>query len=72
MNLSLNELGKQYEQSVRIQKEIIEKNRAKLKKAQSECNFKEIKRLETLLRVLYDEKYELEEKAHRLKEYYSS
>lgn len=72
MNLSLQELGYEYDKSIEIQKEIISETREKLHRAKKAGNFKEIKRLNTLLCVLYEEKSELEEKAHRLKNYYKS
>lgn len=71
MNLSLKELGKEYERSIVIQKKVIEENREKLKKARQTGDFNEMKRLCSLLRVLYDEKSELEEKANQLRNYYS-
>ncbi len=71
MNTSLEQLSKEYEHSIKIQKEVIEINRKKLLQAQKNGNYKEIKRLTLLLRVLYDEKSELEEKANKLKHYYS-
>lgn len=71
MKLSLEELGKEYEKSIVIQKQVIDANRKKLHEARKKGDFKEIKRLSTLLHVLYDEKYDLEEKANRLKNYYS-
>ncbi len=71
MNMSLEDLGKEYEQSIKVQKQVIEANRKKLFEARKKGNFKEMKRLATLLRVLYDEKSELEEKANKLRNYYS-
>lgn len=69
MMRSFNELFDEYEKSIICQKNIIGKYREKLKKAQTERNFKEVKRLNSLLRVLYEEKSELEERAIGLKDY---
>lgn len=71
MNLSLKELGQEYERSIVIQQNVIEENRKKLHKARLTGNFTEMKRLNCLLRVLYEEKSELEEKANQLKSYYA-
>ncbi len=71
MNTTLADLAKEYDHSVAIQKEVIEINRQKLKRARIKGNYNEVKRLTTLLQVLYDEKSELEEKANRLRDYYS-
>lgn len=71
MNLSLQELGNEYEKSIEVQKKVIENTRKKLTDARKTGNFREIKRLNTVLQILYDEKSELEEKAHKLKKYYS-
>ncbi len=71
MNLSLQELGNEYEKSIEIQKQVIENTRKKLTHARKSADFREIKRLNTVLQVLYEEKSELEEKAHRLRKYYS-
>lgn len=71
MNLSLQELANEYEKSIEVQKNVIKSAREKLNNARKTGNFREIKRLNTLLQVLYDEKGELEEKAYRLKRYYS-
>lgn len=71
MNTTLEELAKEYEQSVAVQKKVIESNRKKLLYARRKGNFSEVKRLTTLLQVLYDEKVELEEKANTLRNYYS-
>ena len=69
MTNSLSELSATYEKSIALQQEIIDKTRLKLKKASAEFNFKEIERLNSLLRILYDEKSELELSAYELKNY---
>ena len=66
---SFNELFDEYERSIVCQKNVISRYREKLKKAHKERNFKEIKRLNSLLRILYEEKSELEERAIGLKDY---
>lgn len=71
MNGTLKDLGNEYEESIHLQSEIIARNREKLKAARAKCNFKEIKRLNSLLRVLYEEKSELERTAHDINQYYS-
>ena len=71
MNTTLEDLAKEYEDSIKIQQKAIDTNRKKLLLAQRKGSFNEIKRLTTLLRVLYDEKSELEENATRLRNYYS-
>lgn len=71
MNTTLADLAKEYDHSVAIQKEVIEINRQKLKQARIKGNYNEVKRLTTLLQILYDEKSELEDKANRLRNYYS-
>ncbi len=71
MNLSLQELANEYEKSIEVQKNVIKSAREKLQNARKSGDFREIKRLNTVLQVLYDEKYELEEKAHKLRNYYS-
>lgn len=69
MFYSLKELSNEYEHSIVVQREVIESYRARLKVARDNSNFKEIKRLNTMLRILYEEKSELEERAHQLKQY---
>ena len=71
MNTTLEELATEYEHSIKIQNDIIEINRKKLLAAQRKGNFNEVKRLSTLLRILYDEKSDMEKKAKTLKNYYS-
>ncbi len=71
MNTTLEDLAKEYEYSIKIQQKAIDASRKKLLLAQRKGSINEIKRLTTLLRVLYDEKSELEEKAIKLRNYYS-
>ena len=70
MNLSLQELGMEYDNSIRIQTAVIEKYRKKLNEARKSYNLREVSRLNRLLKILYDEKSELEERAKGLKDYY--
>ena len=62
-------LYNEYEKSLQIQKDIIKSNTDKLKKARESYNYKEVRRLKALLKMLYEEKWELEEKTHLLKGY---
>ncbi|MCM1485690.1 MAG: hypothetical protein NC122_05740 [Faecalibacterium sp.] len=66
---TLEELSREYERSIDVQSQVIKGNLDKLKKARKAMNFKEIKRLNSILCILYEEKSELEERAHQLKEY---
>lgn len=63
-----NMLG-EYQHAIKVQNSIIEKNNQRLKKARNENNFKEIKRLCSLLTVLYEERSELVERANGLRKY---
>ncbi|MBR5827244.1 MAG: hypothetical protein IKY78_09205 [Clostridia bacterium] len=67
----MEELYKVYNDSVAVQISVIAATREKLKKAKNAHNISETKRLESLLKVLYDEKAELEEKRRLIKEYLS-
>lgn len=67
----MEELYKVYDDSVTVQISVIAATREKLKKAKNAQNISETKRLESLLKVLYDEKAELEEKRRLIKEYLS-
>ena len=69
MNLSFEELNREYENSLAVQSKVIKGNLDRLREARKKSNFKEIKRLNSLLCILYEEKSELEERAHGLKEY---
>lgn len=68
---SLSELSKTYEKSIALQQEIIERYRQRLNKAKTELNFKEMQRLNTLIKMLNDEKKDLEVSAYELKKYLS-
>ena len=67
----MEELYMVYDDSVTVQISVIAATREKLKKAKNAHNISETKRLESLLKVLYDEKAELEEKRRLIKEYLS-
>ena len=71
VNSTLEKLCTEYEASIKVQKEIIRKNRERLLQAQKKHNYKEVQRLNTLLKVLYEEKWELEEKAVEMRKYLS-
>lgn len=71
MATSLKQLGEEYEKSIQIQTQVIKKNREKLNKARKSYNFKEVKRLNTLLKLLYEEKWEMEEKVVQIRKYYT-
>ena len=66
---NIYELRETYENCICVQKNAIAKTRLKLKKAEKELDFTEIRRLRYLLNILYDEKSELEERCNGLKEY---
>lgn len=68
---SLSELSKTYEKSIALQQEIIERYRQRLNRAKTELNFKEMQRLTTLIKMLNDEKKDLEVSAYELKKYLS-
>ena len=71
MNRTLQDLANEYDDSIKVQQKVIEINRKKLLQAQKQGTYKEVKRLSTLLHILYDEKSDLEKKANRLRNYYS-
>ncbi len=70
MRTSLEELYTQYELSIEKQKKTIEENRIKLKDAHLRHNLGEVERLNRLLRLLYEEKLELEGAAIGIREYF--
>lgn len=69
---TLYDLSQQYERSIAVQKDVISKNRERLNCARRKSNYKEMQRLNRLLKTLYEEKWELEEKALQLRKYLSS
>lgn len=69
MNTSLGDLAREYENSLVIQSKVIAEYREKLSMAIRNRNSGEIKRLNTMLRILYDEKNELEERTNELRAY---
>lgn len=65
----MEELYKIYDDSVTIQKKAIQAANSRLKAAKQTNNISEIKRLSSLLMLLYQEKWELEEKRREIKKY---
>lgn len=68
---TLRDLGNTYETCIAVQQQVIDNYRKKLNEARKNYNWKEVQRLNSLLRVLYDEKVELERVAHDIDKYYS-
>lgn len=71
MGNTLRELGNTYENCIAVQQKVIDSYRKKLNEARKSYNWKEVQRLNSLLRVLYEEKTELERAAHDIDKYYS-
>lgn len=71
MRTTYEELYGEYENAISIQNNAIANNNKKLVNARKENDFKEVKRLHSLLVVLYEERSELIERAKGLKEYIS-
>lgn len=71
MENTLRDLGNTYENCISVQQKVIDNYRKKLNEARKEYNWKEVQRINSLLRVLYDEKVELERAAHDIDKYYS-
>ncbi|MGN0468780.1 MAG: hypothetical protein ACI4GY_08665 [Acutalibacteraceae bacterium] len=71
MKTTYEDLYSEYLRAIKVQKSIISRNNALLSAARKDCNFKEIKRLNGLLLILYEEKSELEERAQGLLQYIS-
>ncbi len=69
MNESYATLYAQYTHCIAVQKDVIARYRARLQRAQKSFNMAEVQRLNALLRILYEEKSELEERAVGLREY---
>lgn len=69
MNVLYENLFDEYQNAIDIQNSIIKNNSQKLKTARAKHDFKEIKRLSSLLLVLYEERSELMERANGLRGY---
>lgn len=70
MKTSLEELYKQYEKAIEKQKKTIEEYRILLKKAYTAKDQGEIARLNRYIRLLYEEKLEMEGHAIDMREYF--
>lgn len=68
---SLIQLYNQYEQSIVIQSQVIESYKEKLKKARLQKNPAEIERLQKLLKILTEEKHELQSASIEMRRYLS-
>ena len=68
---SFAELYDEYNRSIAHQKEVIGSYRKKLLLESKKSNIKEVKRLNGILYVLYEEKSELEERAAEIGKYIS-
>lgn len=69
MNLTWNRLLNTYERSIATQTGVIERYRGERAAAQRCGNFSEVQRMNSILRILYEEKGELEESAAHLRRY---
>ncbi len=69
--MGMADLYLQYEHCIAVQKRVIEQNRKRLRRALNSANASEVQRLNRVLRVLYEEKSELEERAEGLRAYLS-
>ena len=63
MNTAIGELYRQYQHCIDVQKRVIALNRTRLRRAVAARNQAEVQRLNRVLRILYEEKSELEERA---------
>lgn len=66
---SMGDLYLQYEHCLRVQRRVILRSRQRLQQALRAADAKEAERLNRVLRVLYEEKSELEERTQGLKAY---
>lgn len=69
-NVSLYELGKEYEKHAKLQESFIAGCKAEIKKAEMSGDFDAVLKLKEKLRKLREIKRELEETASTLKTYY--
>lgn len=69
MDLSINDLYRQYEKSIAVQSDIIASCRRDLDKAKKTNQNKVATELTRYLRILYEEKNELMLNAHELRKY---
>ena len=65
----LHVLAEDYDAALKTQQKVIDAFRARLHKALEAGDFAEVKRLNTQLRILYDEKDELQTRSHELRSY---
>ncbi len=68
MNSTIGALYRQYQHCIDVQKRVIALNRTRLRRAIDARNQAEVQRLNRVLRILYEEKSELEERANGLRD----
>lgn len=68
--ITLYELGKEYEKHVKIQQHFINQCKKEIEKAKMSGDYTAVKELERKLHKFYVIKYELEQTALQLKNYY--
>ena len=68
MKSSIGALYRQYQHCIDVQKRVIALNRTRLRRAIDARNQAEVQRLNRVLRILYEEKSELEERANGLRD----
>lgn len=66
---NLKELKATYDNCIKVQNDVISKNRLRLHRAEKSRDYEEMRRLRHVLNILYDEKTELEYLALSLSKY---
>lgn len=67
---TLYELGKEYEKHLELQKYFINRCKKEIERAKESGDYNAVKELERKLRKFYEIKYEIEQTALQLKNYY--
>ncbi len=67
---TLYELGKEYEKHLMLQKHFINRCKKEIERAKKSGDYTAVKELEKKLRKFYEIKYEIEQTALQLKNYY--
>ncbi len=67
---TLYDLGKEYEKHVKLQQHFINRCKKEIERAKKSGDYNAVRELEKKLRKLYEIKYEVEQTALQLKNYY--